>query len=127
MANTQKRKRGIIAVALLMILFGIVEIITAFTHNFVGISTTQGMLSAYTTAAVGSLYAIAGLFTLTMKKWGAALAIVFLAADVIGRIALVITGLYPLNSLENVVAIIIGTAIAIAFAIYIRLKWSFFN
>jgi hypothetical protein len=62
-----------------------------------------------------------------MKKWGAALAIVFLAADVIGRIALVITGLYPLNSLENVGAIIIGTAIAIAFAIYIRLKWPFFN
>jgi len=55
MANTQKSKRGIIAVAVLMILFGIVEIITAFTHNFVGISTTQGTLSAYTTAAVGSL------------------------------------------------------------------------
>ena len=68
MANTQKRKRGIIAVALLMILFGIVEIITAFTHNFVGISTTQGTLSAYTTAAVGSLYAIAGKVSILIQK-----------------------------------------------------------
>jgi hypothetical protein len=51
-----------------MILFGIVEIVTAFTHNFVGVSTSQGTVSAYSTAAVGSLYAIAGLFVLTMKK-----------------------------------------------------------
>ena len=58
-----------------------------------------------------------------MKKWAAALAIVLLIADIIGRIALVMAGLYPVDSFEQTFAIVMGTAIAAIFAIYIGWKW----
>ena len=46
---------GIATVAILMILFGLAEIVTGFTHNFFGVSTTRGAFSAYANAGVGAL------------------------------------------------------------------------
>jgi hypothetical protein len=60
---------------------------------------------------------------LTLRKWAAALAIVLLVADVAGRIALVVAGLYPLKSIEQTFAIVVGTLIAIAFGIFIAVQW----
>jgi len=57
-----------------------------------------------------------------MKRRAAALAIVLLIADIIGRISMVVTGLYPVESLKQTLAIIFGTSIVAAFAVYIRLK-----
>jgi hypothetical protein len=119
---------GITVVAILMILFGLAEIATGFTHNFLGlISTTDATLATYGAAGVGALYAIGGLLLLTMKKWGARLAMICLAAVIVGRIILVLTGLYPLTSLLQDISIIIGTALAIVFAVYMGLKWKSFK
>lgn len=57
-----------------------------------------------------------------MKKWAAALAIVLLSADIIGRVVLVLTGLYPTNSLKNTLSIIAGTIIVAIVVLYIGLK-----
>jgi small-conductance mechanosensitive channel len=127
MANKVKRPLGIVIVAILMILFGLAEVVTSFTHNFFGISTSSISLFTYSAAAIGLFYVIAGLLSLTMKKWAAMLAIVFLIADIVGRIALVAAGLYPLNSTEQIFAIIVGTVIAVIFAIYIGLKLKSFR
>jgi hypothetical protein len=70
---------------------------------------------------------MAGLLILSMKRRAAALAIVFLIADIIGRIAMVVTGLYPVDSFKQILAIILGTSIVAVFAVYVRLKWSSFN
>jgi len=64
-----------------------------------------------------------GLLILMMKKWAAALAIVLPGADIVERIVLVVTSLYPTDSLKNTLAIIAGTVIAALFAIYIGWKW----
>lgn len=120
--NPAKRPTGIIIVALLMILFGLIEVVTAFTHHFLGISTSEASVFTYSAAAIGAFYVVAGLLILTMKKWAAALAIVLLIADIIGRIALVMAGLYPIDSFEQIFAIVMGTAIAAIFAIYIGWK-----
>jgi hypothetical protein len=115
--------RGIAIVAILSVIFGLIEIDTAFTHNFAGIvSTAQGETSACWSAVIGSCYAFAGLFLWTRRKWGASLAIGLYGVDVAGRIGLVATGLYPLSSVENQVAIVSGTAIAILFALYVAIK-----
>jgi hypothetical protein len=114
--------RGIVVAALLMVTFGTAEVTTGFTHNFVGISAAMGTTSAYIGAAIGVLYATAGLLVLSMKRRAAALAIVLLIADIIGRISMVVTGLYPVESLKQTLAIIFGTSIVAAFAVYIRLK-----
>jgi hypothetical protein len=39
----------------------------------------------------------------------------------------VVVGLYPLNSLEQIIGIVAGTAIAIVFAVYIRTQWAVFR
>ena len=124
----QKRPWGIMLVAVLMIIFGLAEVATGFTHNFLGlISTTDLMLATYGAATVGALYAIGGLLLLTMKKWAAWLAMVCLVLVIVGRIVLVLTGLYPLTSFLQDISILIGTAIAVIFAIYIGLKLKLFG
>jgi hypothetical protein len=126
-AVNQGRPRGIIIVAFLMILFGLAEVVTGFTHNFFGITTSQVTIFTYSAAAIGAFYVVSGLLILTMRKWAAALAIMLLGADIIGRAALVVVGLYPIDSLKNTLGIIAGTVIAVIFAIYIGWKWKSFR
>ena len=126
-AANQGRPWGIIIVAFLMILFGLAEVVTGFTHNFFGITTSGVTIFTYLAAAIGAFYVGAGLLILTMRKWAAALAIVLLGADIIGRVALVVVGLYPTGCLENTLSMIAGTSIAVIFAFYIGWKWKTFR
>jgi Co/Zn/Cd efflux system component len=110
-----------------MIAFGLAEVATGLTHNFFGISTSDVTAEAYAGAAIGLLYAAAGLLILSMKRRAAAIAIMLLVADILGRIAMIVAGLYPIDSLKQRAAIVLGTSIVAVFAIYIRLKWSSFR
>jgi hypothetical protein len=123
----ESRPWGITAVAALMICFGVAEVFTGlFLGHSIGVSTANSTVFAYEGPAIGALYVIGGSLLLTGKKWAAGLAEVCLAADVVGRVHLVLTGVYPFVGLAAV-AIVIGTAIAIFFGIYIGLKWRFFR
>ena len=121
------RPRSITVIAILMIIFGCAEVVTAFTHDFFGISTAFSVMSTYSAAGIGALYAVAGLLILTMRKWAAGLALTCLALVIVGRVALVAIGFFPVSSFEQTFAIVVGTAIAIAFAGYVGLKWSLFR
>jgi hypothetical protein len=124
---SQARPWGIIIVACLMILFGLAEAVTAFTHHFFGITTASVNIFTYSSVAIGMCYVAAGFLILTMKKWAATLAIVLLCVDIGGRVALTVTGLYPTNSFENTFAIIAGTVIAALFVTSIGWKWKSFR
>ena len=123
----QNRHRGLIVIAVLMILFGAAEVVTGFTHRFFGIYTSAARTGTYTAAAIGALYSLSGLLVLTMKKWAAALAIVFLIVDIAGRVAMVVSGFYPTDTSRQTFAIVVGTAIVAIFAIYIGSKWKSFT
>jgi hypothetical protein len=82
------RPSGIVFVAVLMIVFGLAEVMTGFTHHFFGLRIAEG---TYASTAIGLLYAVAGLFILSMRRWAAALAIAILITVMIGRIATVVT------------------------------------
>jgi hypothetical protein len=110
-----------------MILFGLAEIATGFTHNFFGVSTTRGAFSACANTGVGALYAAAGILILSRKKRYVAVALGCLALDVVGRIALVAAGLFPMNDLRQTGAIVAGTTIVILFAAYIGSQWRQFS
>jgi hypothetical protein len=126
--TNQNRPVGIVVVAVLMVIFGLAEIATGFTHNFLGlVSTATANASTYGGVIVGALYAIGGFFLLAMKKWAAAIAEGCLILVITGRISLVAFGLYPLNSFLQTFSIIVGTALAIFFAIYIGVKWKYFK
>ena len=118
---------GIASVAALMILFGLAEVVTGFRHQFSSISISQSGIFTWAAAAIGTLYLAAGLLILTLKRWAARLAILCLLADIVGRVLLVMTGLYPTNSSKQIIAIGLGTVIAAIFAIYIGWKWKAFT
>jgi cation transporter-like permease len=61
-----------------------------------------------------------------MNKRAVALALLLLIVVIIGCISMVVTGLYPIDSRPQLVAIALGTSIAAAFAIFIALKWKVF-
>lgn len=126
-ANRHDHPRGLTIVAVLMILFGLSEVVTGFTHNFFGLTTSHRTLSTVAAAAIGIFYIVGGALILTMRKWAAVLAILLLVADIVGRLALVVTGVYPLTSLEQTAAILVGTLIAAFFALYVGSKWASFR
>jgi hypothetical protein len=121
------RPRTLTLIAILMILFGLAEVVTGITHQFFGVTTSQNDLATYAGIAIGLLYVLSGCFIWPMQRWGAALAMACLAADVAGRIAMVMLGLYPLDTPRQTFAIFMGTLIAVVFAIYIALRWKSFR
>lgn len=119
----KNRRWGLILVSLLMIIFGLAEIVTGFTGNFVNLLTlTPNAISTYSAVIIGIIYAVGGLLLITMKKQNAEYALICLYAVIAGRVLLVLTGIYPLNSSLQVVGIIVGTGLAIIFALYVRAK-----
>ena len=76
---------------------------------------------SFTTALVGAFYSLGGASILTLQKWGAALGIVFIGAEIAGRIYLVGTGLAP-SSGADLVKIIIGGATTFAVVAYVAFR-----
>jgi hypothetical protein len=68
--NSTIHPLGVTIVALLLIIFGIAEIGTGFSHNFFGISTSVSSIFTLLGIALGSFYAIAGLLILKYEEMG---------------------------------------------------------
>jgi hypothetical protein len=109
-----------------MAILGIAEAVTGFRHTFFGVHTAPVAMATYLGAGMGALYFVAGVLILTAKKSAAALALCFLGAVILGRVAMVVTDLYPTDSVTQLFAIVLGTAIACAFFVAIALKWDAF-
>lgn len=110
-----------------MIIFGLAEIVTGFTHSFFGLKTDQLTISTVVGATIGTFYFASGFLVLSKKKMAATIAIVLLIANALGRISMVIAGLYPIDSGVQIFAIITGTSIVIFFVFYIRLQKRYFK
>jgi len=123
----RRRPAGVTAVAILMIVFGLAEVTTGFTHRFLGLSTSRDAISTWAGAAIGVCYAVAGVLVLSMRKRAAGVAIVLLVADVLGRLGMVVLGLYPLDSVRQIAAVSVGTAVVVAVGMYIGLNWAAFR
>jgi hypothetical protein len=62
-----------------------------------------------------------------MRRAAACIAIVLLCGDVFGRVGMVLAGLYPVDSFKQTFAIVVGTLIAVFFAIYIAVRMKAFK
>jgi hypothetical protein len=121
----QNRPVGIIIVAVFAILAGLGEIVVGFTGNYLGILSTS-IRPAFSTVNIGAFYSLGGLALLiTRKKLGAVLSIIFIGAEILGRVYLVMSGVAPSNG-TDAVKIFIGGAIALALILYIGSKWNSF-
>ena len=123
----RSRPFGIIVSAAFTVFAGLAEVATGFTHTFFGITTSSVTIFTYSAAVIGLFYLAAGLLILTMRRWAAATALVLLGADIVGRLVLVVTGLYPTDSLKNTLSVIAGTVLVALVALYIGWKWKSFR
>lgn len=122
----QNRPIGITFVAVFAMISGLGEMVVGLTGNYLGILSTS-IAPAFSTVIVGAFYSLGGLSLLiTGKKWGAVLSIIFIGAEILGRVYLVMTGIAPSNG-TDAVKIVMGGAIALALVLYIGLKWKSFN
>lgn len=128
-SGTQRatRPKGIMVAGALMVIFGIAEVATGFTGRFLGgISVATSTDYTVTAVATGACYSAAGLSVLTMKRLGAGLGIMFLCAELLGRIYLVSAGLYPLSGIDKS-SFIAGSIIALIFILFIISRWKSFR
>jgi hypothetical protein len=79
--NTDATKKisgtGLSIASLLMMLFGLAEIVTSFRHEFFGLTTSQAVVSTIIGAIIGLLYFVSGLLVLTKRRMAAIAAIIF--------------------------------------------------
>jgi hypothetical protein len=100
-AELMVRPVGITVVATLTILFGAAEVVTAFTHNFFGVTTTAGNPFTFAALLIGIMYISSGFLILTMKKRAVVAALALLILDIVGRIAFMVSGLFPTTSFRQ--------------------------
>jgi hypothetical protein len=122
-AATRKRDSVLTVVAALMIVFGMAEGVASFWHPFM---TAHIPLATYLGAGMGALYFLAGILFITAKKSAAALALCLLAGVILGHVAMVVTDLYPTDSVSQLFAIVLRTSIGCAFFVVVALKWETF-
>ena len=116
---------GIAVAGVFAIMAGLGEIIVGVTGNYLGILSRPLEPSAVT-ALVGACYGLGGAFILTSKKWGAALGMTLIAAEILGRVYLVATGVAP-SSGPDAIKIAVGAAIALALIGYVASQWRRFH
>jgi hypothetical protein len=118
---------GIKIAAFLMMLFGFAEVVTGVTHRFFVLTTDTGQLATCVGVIIGLLYFMSGFLILKGRKWAAVLAIAFLIVHILGRVFMVVMGLYRVDTVPQVLGIVIGTAIAVYLAGYVCLKLESFK
>ena len=117
-----RRPWDLIVVAGFTILAGFAEVVTGFSHEFFGITTSGVALFTVAAIAIGLSYLASGVLMLTMKRWAATVALVLLSIDVLGRILLAVTSLYPTDTAKNTFSFIAGTLIVALVAVYVGWK-----
>jgi len=123
---SRKRDPVITIISALMVILGIAEVVTGFRHSFFGVRTAPIAMATYLGAGMGLLYFVAGVLMLTAKKSAAAIALCLLGAIILGRVVMVVTDLYPTDSVSQLIAIVLATSIACAFFVVVALKWDAF-
>jgi uncharacterized membrane protein len=117
-AQPPKRPTGVIVVAIAAVIFGLGEIWVGLFGNYLGI-LSRNMQPSTATAIVGAFYSLGGLALLiTRRTWGTLVGLLFIGAEVLGRIYLVVAGIAPSGG-RDLLKIVIGGAIAIGFMSYI--------
>ena len=119
-------RKKMLALGIILFIFCLGEVVVGFTGNYLGI-LSHSLKPSFALGIVGTFYCLSGVFLLvTKKKWGAVCCMVFILAEILGRIYLVETGEAP-SSGKDFLKIIIGGIIALGFIAYIGSNWKSFE
>jgi hypothetical protein len=122
MANIFKKDKLVIIISLLMIIFGIAEIVTGIRHEFFGLVTTEQLITTIVGIGLGLCYLLGGIFLFVYKKWSLILSLVLLILDITGRLIMIFTGMYPISTAYQTFGIVTGTLVATFFAVIVFIK-----
>lgn len=118
---TPPRRTGIRIAAAYCIFAGLSEVWVGITGNWLGL-LSKPLKPSFRTSAVGACYVAAGLSLLPKNRTGGLLGIVFVLLEVLGRVHLVRTGIYPSRG-PDFVKSVVGGAIALLVAAYLGSQW----
>jgi hypothetical protein len=131
MKKVESRRMGSLAgikiAAYLMLFVGFAEVVTGVTHRFFVLTIDSSQLATYVGVTIGLLYFTSGLLILKGEKWAAVIAILFLSVHILGRVLMVVMGLYQVDTIPQILGIVLGTAIAVYFVGYVCLKFKSFK
>jgi hypothetical protein len=116
------RSTPFVVAAALMIVFGLAEVATGFRHRFFMLRGADSLVFTIVGATLGLCYIAAGVLVLVHSRRALFAAAALLAIDVVGRIALVISGQFPIESTQQIAGIAAGTAIASVFCVVVTLR-----
>lgn len=105
-----------------MIVFGLAEVATGFRHRFFMLHGADSLVFTVIGATLGLCYIASGVLVLVHTRRALFAAGALLAVDVVGRIALVIGGQFPVESAQQIAGITAGTAIALVFCVVVTLR-----
>ncbi len=111
-----RKQTLVLVVAALMIVFGVAEVITGFAHDFFGLVTADDALATSIGVGLGLCYVAGGILPLRFTRATVGVAVLLLLVDILGRIAMTLTGMYPLGTPRQVIGIVGGTVLAVLFA-----------
>src|SRR5262249_39547447 len=98
---------------------GLAEVVTAFRHEFFGLSTERSVASTALCAAIGLLYVAAGVLALRPRRRALKAALACLALDFAGRLAMVGLGFFPVDTPGQILGILLGTLLVGVFGGYL--------
>ncbi len=116
-----KRPLGLTLVGCFALIAGLGEIVVGFTGNYLHI-LARPMPPSISTGIVGAFYSLGGLFILTGKRWGVLVGVLFVAAEIGGRIYLVSGGIAPSTG-ADAVKILVGGIVAVSVIVYALSHW----
>lgn len=119
------RRWGIVIAGVFAIVAGLGEIAVGVEGNYLGI-LSKPLEPSVAVAFVGACYSLGGVFILTLRKWGAALGMAFIAAEILGRVYLVATGVAPSTG-ADAIKIAVGAAIALGLIGFVASQWRHFR
>ena len=103
-------------VAVLMVVFGIAEVITGVAHDFFGLVTAADAFTTIVGVGLGLCYVAGGILLLWFTRSTVLAAVLLLLVDILGRIAMTLSGMYPVNTPKQAIGIVGGTLVALVFA-----------
>ncbi len=125
--KAKKKMIDIYVIAILMIVFGIGEIITVIKYNPSFLTTKNLNISALLALTLGCIYLIGGLFILPQRKWASKITISLITQNIILRIVMLITDQYPTGRLIEIIGYVMGIVIAIFFLSYLIVRFKRFQ
>jgi hypothetical protein len=104
---------------------GLSEVWVGITGNWMGL-LSKPLKPSFWTALVGAFYVAAGISLSLKNRTGALLGIVFILLEVLGRVRLVCTGIYPSRG-PDFVKSVVGGSIAVLVVVYVASQWRKFD